>query len=168
MNGKNLRLQCVAAAIGFLPSIACQAVGGSVDIMMTTTATVHVVQMGEQTVTAMGGNGKLVFSQSSGGPFDVRDSAAVEYVGFSKTEPSGLELEADAVATFTPDDTLLLQFLRHPDDPGTSGEGNLLLTGGTGRFTGISGQCRYRTEAPSNEASVTIANCEWMHSFPYR
>ena len=161
-------LRYVAAGLCSSLPLACHAVGGSMELAMKATTKDYVVEMGESTVTAMTGSGTLTFTRGSGKPFDDGASATVRYVGFSKTQPSGLELEADAVATFSPDDTLLLLFQRSAEDNGTSGEGNLQLTGGTGRFTGISGHCRYKMEIVSEDASTTVARCEWLHSFPYR
>ena len=80
---------------------------------------------------------------------------------FSKT----LELEADGVATFSEEDTLLLLFRRRAEDPGTSGEGNLQLTGGTGHFAGISGNCRYKMDPAAGDEDLTVAKCQWVYSF---
>lgn len=163
MNNKNRCKHLLVAGLCFLP-LSSHAGSGTVELHLAATLNMHAVEMGESTVTVSEGKGRLTFRHSSGLPFVDGESGTVRYVGFSKTQPSGLELEADGVATFSEEDTLLLVFLRTPDDPGTSGEGNLQLAGGTGRFVGMGGQCRYAED----EAHVTIANCEWVQSFPYR
>jgi hypothetical protein len=78
-----------------------------------------------------------------------------------------MEFEADGVATFSNEDTLLLLFERHAQDPGSAEEGHLRLTGGTGSFAGIEGQCNYRMNNGARVWSV-FAKCEWLYSFPYR
>lgn len=162
-------LLCLAmTGVCIFSAAPVHAASGTVDLVLDVRAKTYAVQMGESTVTASAGNGTLVFSHSSGRPFVDDESAAVEYVGFSRTTPSGLELEADGVATFPAEDTLLLVFRRRPDDPGTSGEGNLQFAGGTGRFAGIGAQCRYRTERAAEDREVTVARCQWVYSFPYR
>src|SRR4051812_1011472 len=93
-----------------LSSGASHAQGGNVDLVMKATAKTYAVQMGESTVTARTGDGQLMFRHGSGRPFSDNGAASVQYVSFSRTTPSGLELEADGVATFSPDDTLLLVF----------------------------------------------------------
>ena len=65
--------------------------------------------------------------------------------------------------------TLLLLFKRQSGDlaPGTSGEGTLYLTGGSGRFAGVNGQCQYKMDDLSGDWNV-IAKCQWLYTFPYR
>jgi hypothetical protein len=158
----------VVAGLCSLVPAASQAASGTVDIVLSAAANVYSVQMGDTTVTASGGNGTLRFIHSSGRPFDEGASATVQYASFSRNTPSGLELEADGVATFSSEDTLLLLFERRSGDPGTSGEGTLRLTGGSGRFAGVSGQCRYKMDNVPGRPDVTTAKCEWLYSFPYR
>jgi len=166
LNKINRFVSWAIAGFCFLSPVASHAESGNVDLVINATAKVYAVEMGESTVTARAGDGKLMFRHGSGRAFADNSAASVQYVGFSRTTPSGLELEADGVATFSPDDTLLLVFQRHADDLGTSNEGSLELTGGTGRFAGITGHCRYRTD-DSSDWSV-VANCQWLYSFPYR
>ncbi|MEO8007968.1 MAG: hypothetical protein ABI728_05540 [Betaproteobacteria bacterium] len=157
-------------ALGLLPlvSAACHAASGTVDFSLSANVNVYAVEMGDTIVTARGGNGTVTFIHSSGRPFVEGASATVQYASFSKKTPSGLELEADAVATFSSEDTLLMLFVRHPADPGTSGEGTVHLMGGSGRFAGISGQCKYKMDDPPGAWNVTVAQCQWVYSFPYR
>jgi len=164
----NVLVSFALAGLCSLASVPGRAESGTVDLVLTTTAKTFVVEMGESTVTASGGNGSLKITRSSGRSFVEGASATVQYVSFSKTQPSGLELEADAIATFSEEDTLLLLFQRRSDDPGTSGEGNMQFIGGTGRFAGVSGQCRYKMDKVPGNANVTVARCQWAYSFPYR
>ena len=168
MNKKSSLVGVIAAGLFCLAIVPSHAASGTVDLVISTTSRAYVVQMGESTVTASEGSGKLTFVNSTGSSFPEGANATVKIVGFSKTQPSGLELEADGVATFNEEDTLLLLFQRRAEDLGTSGEGNLELAGGTGRYAGVGGQCRYKTDQQSDEASVTIAKCQWAYSFPYR
>ena len=168
MNKKSSFVGVIAAALFCLATVPSHAASGTVDLVISTTSRAYVVQMGESTVTATEGSGKLTFVNSTGNSFPEGANATVRIVGFSKTQPSGLELEADGVATFNEEDTLLLLFQRRAEDLGTSGEGNLELAGGTGRYAGVGGQCRYKTDSQSDEASIMTAKCQWVYSFPYR
>ncbi|MBI3527941.1 MAG: hypothetical protein HY067_08220 [Betaproteobacteria bacterium] len=166
---KNNGFVCfVAAGLCSLASVPGHAESGTVDIVLSATSNVYAVQMGDTTVTARGGNGTVTFIHSSGRPFVEGASATVQYAGFSKKTPSGLDLEADGVATFSPEDTLLLLFERRSGDPGTSDEGTLHLTGGSGRFAGVNGQCKYKMDDLPGTWNVTVAKCQWLYSFPYR
>ena len=158
----------MAAVLGLFVPVAGQAASGTVEVVLSSNLNVYAVQMGESIVTATGGKGKLTFAHSTGRPFVDGASATVELASFSKTTPSGLELEADGLATFSEEDTLLLLFERRSDDLGTSDEGNLSLAGGTGQFAGITGQCRYKMENRADDANLTTANCRWVYQFPYR
>jgi len=168
MKKKNRRLACFFVA-GFLLfcSLPGYAASGTVDMVISAKCSAFTVQMGETTVTASGGSGTLTFLHSSGRPFVEGSSATLQYASFARNTPSGLELEADGLATFTEDDTLLLLFERRSDSPGSSGEGTLRLTGGTGRFAGVDGQCKYKAENLPDEWNL-VANCQWLFSFPYR
>jgi hypothetical protein len=167
---KNTLMYVIAAGCLCLASAPGCADTGTVEMVLAAMANVYSVQMDETTVTARGGGGTLTFVRSSGAPFVEGLSAAVQFASFSKKTPSGFELEADAVATFSSGDTLLLLFKRHVGDlsAGTSGEGTLQLNGTSGRFTGISGQCTYKVDNLPANWNVTIAKCEWLYSFPYR
>jgi hypothetical protein len=166
----NSTLSCAAAGLFALLSAPCHADSGTVDIVLAALSHTYSVEMADTTVTARGGNGTATFLRSSGAPFDEGSSATVQFASFSKKTPSGFELEADGVATFVSGDTLLLLFRRRAGDlaAGTSGDGTLQLMGGTGRFAGVEGQCRYKVDNLPGNWNVTIARCEWIYSFPYR
>ena len=165
---KNIGFVCfVTTGICFLVAAPSHAESGTVDIVLSAISNAYAVEMGDTTVTASGGNGTLTFIHSSGRPFVEGAAASVQYASFSKKTPSGLELEADGVATFSSEDTLLLLFERRSDDLGTAGEGTLHLTGGSGRFAGVDGQCRYKMDNVPGDWNV-VARCQWLYSFPYR
>ena len=170
MQRKNGFLCCVVAVLCSLVSVPIHAENGSVDIVLSAMSNVYAVQMGDTTVTARGATGTVTFVRSSGAPFVEGASAMVQFASFSKKTPSGFELEADGVATFSSGDTLLLLFKRQSGDlaAGTSGEGTLHLTGESGRFSGVKGQCTYKVDNLPGNWNVTIAKCEWIYSFPYR
>ncbi len=168
MKNNKAILIVMAAVLCSLVPVAGRAASGTVEVVLSSTLNVYAVQMGESTVTATGGKGMLTFAHSTGRPFVDGASATVELASFSKTTPSGLELEADGLATFSPEDTLLLLFERRSDDLGTSDEGNLSLAGGTGQFAGVTGQCRYKMGNGADDANLTTANCQWVYQFPYR
>ncbi len=165
---KNHEFACfVAAGLFSLVSAPGHAETGAVDIVLSAISNVYSVQMGDTIVTARGGNGTVTFMHSSGRPFVEGASGTVRYASFSKNTPSGFELEADGVVTFSSEDTLLLLFERRLDDPGTSGDGTLRLMGGSGRFAGVNGQCQYKRDDLPGDWNV-IAKCQWLYTFPIR
>ena len=165
---KIARFVYFVAAAFWLASAPCHAQTGTVDLVVSAVADTHIVQMGDTAVTARGGSGIVTVVRSSGRPFIEGAKATLQYAGFSKKTPSGLELEADGVATFTPEDTLLLLFERAAADLLPQDEGTLQLAGGSGRFAGVTGRCQYKMDDLPGEWNVTISKCQWQYSFPYR
>lgn len=152
-----------AVALTLLLPVSSRAESGTVEILLPSVSTVGSVQIGDTTVTARIGTGTITFTKSSGGPFVEGASGNTQFASFSKKTPTGFDLEADGVATLSSDDTLLLLFKRKTGDlaAGTSAEGILQLLGGTGRFSGVSGQCKYSVAILANTWSVTAAKCQW-------
>jgi hypothetical protein len=128
MKRPHVLMRFAAAGLAPLAAAPCHAESGTVDIVLSASSTVYAVQMADTTVTARGGSGTVTFIHSSKAPFVEGASATVWFASFSKKTPSGFELEADGVATFSSGDTLLLLFRRQSGDltAGTSGEGPLL------------------------------------------
>lgn len=153
--------------IACLAGPCAQAASGTVDLKLAATVDAHAVEMGDTVVTAAGGSGTLTIQNSSGRPFLDGMHAGFRFAGLTRATPSGREIEADALATFGPEDTLMLVFERHASDAGAQDEGRLHLAGGSGRFAGVTGECRYRLEEPPGQWNVT-AKCEWLYVFPYR
>jgi len=156
------KLICMVTIIGLSFPVFCHADRGTADLISVAVSVSSSVQMGDTTVTARGGTGALTVTRG-GGPFLEGTSASVQFVSFSKKTTSGFELEADGLATFSSDDTLQLLFKRRTGDlaAGTSGDGVLHLTGGSGRFAGIKGECKYKVENLSGTWNVTTAKCNW-------
>jgi hypothetical protein len=159
---KHLASVCVALP-GMALALASHAESGTVNLLTVALATVHSIQMGDTAVTARGGSGTVTVVRSSGGPFIEGSSGTVQYASFSKKTATGFELEADGVTTFSSSDTLQLLFKRRSGDlaAGTSGEGVLYLTGGPGRFAGVTGECKYKVDNLPGNWNVTMANCQW-------
>ena len=152
-----------SAALCLIAPVSSYAESGTVDIVQVSVNVPGSVQMGDTTVTARSGSGTLTFIRSSGGPFVEGASGSAQFASFSKKSPTGFDLEADGVATFSSEDTLLLLFKRRTGDlaAGTSGEGTLQLTGGSGRFAGVTGQCKYKVDNLSGNWNVVTGKCQW-------
>jgi hypothetical protein len=162
-------VSCIATGF-FLLIPACHAENGTVELIFAGNANVYSVEMEDTTVSARGGTGTFRFLRSSGAPVAGNERGSLQYVSFSKKSSIGFQLESDGVATFSAEDTLFFVLNQHSADVGAGrpGEGTLQLTGGTGRFSGIKGQCRYAAEELPESSNVTKAQCDWSYSFPYR
>ena len=156
-------MSLASVAICLITPVSSRAESGTMDVLISTVSVLTSIPMGDTTVTARSGSGTVTFIKSSGSPFVEGASGAAQFASFSKKSATGFDLEADGLATFSAEDTLQLLFKRRTGDlaAGTSGEGTLQLTGGTGRFSGISGQCKYKVENLSGNWQVTMAKCQW-------
>ena len=164
---KNNGFVCfVAAGLCSLVSVPSHAESGTVDIVLSASSNVYAVQMGDVIVTASGGNGTVTFFRSSGRPFVEGASATLQYAGFSKKTPSGLELEADCVATFSSEDTLLLLFERRSGDLGTSGKGTLHLMGGVGALRASTASASTRWTVFRVNGTFPLPNVSGYIPFP--
>ena len=169
MKNNNRFACCVVTGLCFLVSSPSHAEGGTVDINFAIKSNAYAVQMEDSTITARGGGGTATLSYSSGGPFTDGAIATIQFASYSKKTISGLELEAHGVATFSSDDTLLLFERRSGDRAvGVSSEGSFELISGTGRFTGVSGRCKYKIDDDSGDWNFNLAKCQWIYTFPYR
>jgi hypothetical protein len=161
---KNRILMCFfASGLGFIVPLSAHAESGTADILLSGISTLTSIPMGDTMVTTSSTNGTVTFVRSSGGPFVEGASGIVQCARFSRKTPSSFESEADCVATFSPDETVQLLSKRRTGDvvAGTSGEGTLQLSGGTGRFAGMSGQCKYKVENLPGNWNVTTSKCQW-------
>jgi hypothetical protein len=163
MKGIRTLVSAGSVAVSLLVPVASHAESGTVDVLVSTVSVLTSVPMGDTTVTARSGSGTITFIRSSGGPFVEGASGAAQFASFSKKSPTAFDLEADGLATFSSEDTLMLLFKRRTGDlaAGTAAEGTLQLMGGTGRFAGIDGQCKYKVENLSGNWQVTTGKCQW-------
>jgi hypothetical protein len=150
-------------ALYLIAPMSSYAESGTVEVLVATVSVPTSVPMGETTVTARSGSGTITFIKSSGGPFVEGASGNAQFASFSKKSPSSFDLEADGIVTFSSGDSLQLLFKRRTGDlaAGTAGEGTLQFIGGSGRFAGVDGQCKYKVENLSANWQVTIGKCQW-------
>jgi len=80
-----------------------------------------------------------------------------------KKGPNSIDVESHCTFTASPDDKLFGLFKRKSGDiaAGTGGQGKLELLGGTGKYSGITGACPYKTNYMPQNNIVTFAHCDW-------
>jgi hypothetical protein len=141
-----------------------RAESGTVEMLLSGVRTLSSVDMGGTTVTGGGATGTITIIRSSGGPFTEGESGTSQCATFSKKSSSGFELEAACAATFSSEDKVSFTFKRKTGDivAGSSGEGIEQIAGGTGRFAGISGQCKYKVDNFPGNWNVTTSKCQWQ------
>jgi len=121
-------------------------------------------ERGDETVTGGSSSGTTTFTKSSGGIFAEGSSSLFECIIFAKRSASGMDLEAPCTQTDSSGDKLFSLAKRRTGDvtAGTSAEGTSELTGGTGKFAGLTGKCKYKVDYLSGNRLVSIAKCQWQ------
>ena len=163
MKRLKLKAWCVVV-IAALASPVHGAQRGSFELMTGGSANTNRVELGNGNVVMSGvGHGTVtVMNSSVDAPFTNGTSLSSECVYFVKKSPSSFEIESDCAFTAPSGDKMFGVYRRKSGDnaPGTGGEGQFELLGGTGAYSGVSGTCPYKTTyLPANQV-VTIIRCE--------
>ena len=121
-------------------------------------------ERGAETVIGGSSSGTNTTTQSSGGPFVEGSSGLMECIVLAKKSAAGLDLEAYCTSTDTAGDKVFSVAKRKSGDvnPGTAGEGRSELLGGTGKYSGLTGNCAYKIENLTGNRLVSISNCQWQ------
>ena len=116
--------------------------------------------------TIIGGasEGTSTTIESSGGPFVEGGHSHTTCVVYGKRSAAGTELEAACTSTTPAGDELYSISKRSAGDvaEGGGGAGELMLTGGTGNNSGVTGTCAYEVDYLANNRYVSRAECAWQ------
>ncbi len=103
--------------------------------------------------------------ESSGGPFAEGANFSATCVLYSQSSGSEIELEAPCLLTDGEGNGANFFAFRKAGDFAAGGGGRINIQGGTGAFTGTTGECLYTTEyLPGGTFAVTDAKCSWQQS----
>lgn len=121
-------------------------------------------ERGDETIVGGSSSGTTTFTKSSGGAFSEGSSSLFECIIFARRSSSGMDLEAPCTQTDPSGDKLFSLAKRKKGDvtAGTSAEGTSELTGGTGKFAGLTGKCTYKVDYLTGNRLVSIAKCQWQ------
>ena len=115
------------------------------------------------TITGGSNRGTSTFINASGAPFVKGQSSTQECVVLGKKGTAGLTLESDCTITDPSGDKVYMQALRKSGEMSQgSGLGTARLLGGTGKYTGITGDCTYTVQYFSDNRAVSPIKCQWQ------
>jgi hypothetical protein len=151
------------AGVLFVPALG-HADSGTAELIGSFLANYARSEFGDTTYTAGGSSGTLTVSRSSGGPFVQGSSGVIECTVSAKKSPAGLDLEANCLSTFSPEDKLFWVSRRKSGDVavGSPGEGITQIIGGSGRFAGMTGRCTYKIDPLPGNRLAGISQCQWQ------
>ena len=115
--------------------------------------------------TIIGGasQGTSTTVESSGGPFVEGGHSHTTCVVYGKQSAAGTELEAACTSTTPAGDELYSISKRSAGDvaEGGGGAGEIMIVGGTGRHSGVTGSCTYEVDYLANNRYVSRSECTW-------
>ena len=122
------------------------------------------VEQSERTVIAGPGEGTLSINKSSSGPWVEGASASALYVIHIKKSDAGIALEASGAFTDSSGDKWFVVAKRTAGDTsvGGGGSGRQQITGGTGKYEGVSGSCEYSVSFLADSKTVSRGTCQWQ------
>ena len=123
-----------------------------------------VVEQSEQTVIGGPGRGTVTIVKSSGGPWAEGSSATNLFVVHIKKSDAGMDLEASGAQTDPSGDKMFFVAKRTAGDTavGGGGTGHQQITGGTGKYEGVSGTCEYTVDFLVDNRVTALGTCQWQ------
>ena len=123
-----------------------------------------VVEQSEQTVIGGPGIGTVTIVKSSGGPWAEGSSGTNVFVVHIKKSDAGMDLEASGASTDSSGDKWFFVAKRTAGDTavGGGGTGHQQITGGTGKYEGVSGTCEYTVDFLADNRVTALGTCQWQ------
>lgn len=154
----------------FAAGIACLALGasslaaaesGTVEWVSSFTSHYVTFEHGDESIIGGPIDGTQTVIASSGGPFAVGDSAVFQCLVFVKKTAEGINNESPCTLGGSSPDKIFSVSRRRAGDMNAGGQGKSELTGGTGKFAGIKGNCVYTATYLPGSRATTWNKCEW-------
>lgn len=122
------------------------------------------VEQGGHTITGGPLSGTTTITKSSAGLFAEGSSSVTDCIVFAKKSDAGLDLEAPCTNTYPAGDKVFYVSKRKLGDlnPGGGGEGKQEILGGSGKYSGITGSCTFKTEYLPGNHGVSHQKCQWQ------
>lgn len=156
----------VVAAAGIVCTVQTAVADESGTFTVISSMTTNYTTIAHAGGTVIGGasEGTSTTIMSSGGPFVEWRHSHTTCVVYGKRSAAGTELEAACTLTTPAGDELYLISKRSAGDvaEGGGGAGELMLVGGTGSNSGITGSCTYEVDYLANNRYVSRAQCAWQ------
>ena len=156
----------VVAATGIVCTVQTAAAGESGTFTMISSMTTDYTTIAHAGGTVIGGasEGTTTTIRSSGGPFVEGGHSHTTCVVYGKRSAASTELEGACTLTTPAGDELYAVSKRSAGDvaEGGGGAGGLVLMGGTGNNSGVTGTCTYEIDYLANNRFVSRAECAWQ------
>lgn len=162
LSGKMAAVLAAAASFVCAGPLAAEE-SGSFEMLTSYVHGYTTVEYAGQTVRGgpLDGTGTII--ETSGGPFAEDMNYRIGCVVYLKKSEAGLDLEAPCVFTDGEGDSWYAVSKRSAGDVevGGGGQGSQEIEGGTGRYAGVTGTCRYTNSYLPDGWVVARRSCEW-------
>ena len=137
---------------------------GSFEYVLSAITDFTAVEQLDYVVRAGTLDGTVTIIKSSGGPFEAGSSGTVSGVGYIKKSAAGIDLESPGTFTDSSGDKWYSVARRSAGDQAVGGGGAGLqkISGGTGKYEGITGTCEYTVDYLPDSKIVTQSTCQWQ------
>jgi len=166
--GASMEPKAIKGGIGAAALLVCAAAAyadsGTYESIVSLVPQYKSMEHGDGTVTGGSSAGTSTILKSSGAPFTEGASSAFECVIFAKKTAAGMDLEAPCASTDASGDKVFSVARRKVGDvsEGGGGQGTTQITGGTGRYAGLTGSCSYRVDYLPGNRLVSMSKCRWQ------
>ena len=153
----------IAAGIASTVPTAVAGENGTFTVLSSMTADYTTIPHAGGTIIGGASHGTSTTIKSSGGPFVEGGHGHTTCVVYGKRSAAGTALEAACTSTAPSGDELHSISKRSAGDvaEGGGGAGELMLVGGTGVNSGVTGMCTYDVDYLANNRYVSRAECAW-------
>ena len=165
MSPRRFAAALAIAAGSLLPNaIAAAGESGTFSMGRVSIADYKTVEHGDGSAFAGPLEGTSTVVRSSGAPFVEREHSAMRCVAYRKQTDAGMDLEVLCAATDADGDRFdtLAKRIAGGVETGGGGRSAMVLTGATGKYTGISGTCEYDVEYLEEKWLVLLVDCTWQ------
>ena len=158
-----LRVPAAALFAVCAAQTASAAETGSFELIMTAVHDYTTLEHAGRTITVGPLQGTARVVAASGAPFSEGANHRVSCVVYGKRSKAGIDLEAPCTITDEAGDRLYVVSVRRAGDiaVGGGGKGSYQIQGGTGKFSGLGGDCAYKTSYLPDKWLVTRTTCTW-------
>jgi len=137
---------------------------GTYDFVLSAVTDFTAVKQLDHVVRAGTLDGTVTIIKSSGGPFEAGSSGTLSGLLYLKKSAAGIDLESPGAITDSAGDTWYSVARRSAGDQAVGGGGAGLqeISGGTGKYEGITGTCEYIVDYLPDSKIVTQSTCQWQ------
>ena len=137
---------------------------GSFEYVLSAITDFTAVEQLDSVVRAGTLDGTVTIIKSSGGPFEAGSSGTLSGLLYLKKSAAGIDLESPGANTDSSGDTWYSVARRSAGDQAVGGGGAGLqeISGGTGKYEGITGTCEYIVDYLPDSKIVTQSTCQWQ------